>query len=281
MRLPTADEAMAYYYTRDHLGSVREVLDSTGTLQARYNYNPYGSPPPGQTTNLVSGTNLATFQYAGAYFHSASSLNLTMYRAYASITGRWLSRDPIQEQGGINLYNYTGEDPIDEEDPLGLATITITIYFAPNDTIQDHAGAQRQIAQLRNNLAKCKKYNIILDLNVVDGGTAGNGYPNFPPKGANPVLFAPVAPGVGGITNQGRSIVNPESRNLNTLSHELGHQGNYYNPADPGPTVNPDGSLNWNKTNPIHSGDPNSLMYPKGGKDIDKCWCEAMQRLAK
>ena len=33
----------SYYYTRDHLGSVRELTDSTGAVRARYDYDPYGS----------------------------------------------------------------------------------------------------------------------------------------------------------------------------------------------------------------------------------------------
>ncbi len=51
----------AYYYTRDHLGSTRELCSSTGAIVARYSYDPYGR------VNLVSGSNLATFQYAGMY----------------------------------------------------------------------------------------------------------------------------------------------------------------------------------------------------------------------
>jgi len=34
----------------------------------------------------------------------------------------WLSRDPIEEEGGINLYGYVGNNPINAVDPLGLAT---------------------------------------------------------------------------------------------------------------------------------------------------------------
>ncbi|MEI9998552.1 MAG: hypothetical protein WDO13_04985 [Verrucomicrobiota bacterium] len=39
----------SYYYTRDHLGSVRELTDSTGAIQARYDYDPFGraTPRPG------------------------------------------------------------------------------------------------------------------------------------------------------------------------------------------------------------------------------------------
>ena len=106
--------ATPYYYTRDHLGSVRELCSSTGSTVARYSYDPYGR------TTLVSGSNLATLQYAGMYVHQNSGLSLTQYRAYDSNTGRWLSRDPLGENGGINLYGYVGNGPINRIDPLGL-----------------------------------------------------------------------------------------------------------------------------------------------------------------
>jgi hypothetical protein len=35
-------------------------------------------------------------------------------------TGRWISRDPVGETGGWNLYAYCGNDPINQSDPLGL-----------------------------------------------------------------------------------------------------------------------------------------------------------------
>ncbi len=114
--LPQGEQqgGMSYYYTRDHLGSVREMTNSSGTIVARYDYDPYGR------TTLVSGTNLSDFQYAGYYAHQPSGLNLTKYRAYDPNTGRWLSRDPIGENGGINLYEYCDDNPISRRDPLGL-----------------------------------------------------------------------------------------------------------------------------------------------------------------
>jgi uncharacterized protein RhaS with RHS repeats len=34
--------------------------------------------------------------------------------------GRWLSRDPIEEEGGINLYGFVGNDGVSNTDTLGL-----------------------------------------------------------------------------------------------------------------------------------------------------------------
>jgi len=56
---------------------------------------------------------------AGMFLHQASGLDLTLYRAYDPYSGRWLSRDPIGENGGINLYGYVDGNPIDEKDPTG------------------------------------------------------------------------------------------------------------------------------------------------------------------
>jgi len=115
----------AYYYTSDHLGSVREVCNSSGSIVARYSYDPYGR------VTLVSGSNLATKQYTGDYYHAASGLNLTKYRAYDPNTGKWLSRDPKGENGGMNLYAYCHDKPIGLLDRLGLAAGTFDINFNP------------------------------------------------------------------------------------------------------------------------------------------------------
>src|SRR6185503_5382434 len=42
------------------------------------------------------------------------------FRYYIPSMGRWLSRDPIEETGGINLYCMVGNDPIKRYDILGL-----------------------------------------------------------------------------------------------------------------------------------------------------------------
>ena len=104
----------SYYFTTDHLGSIREMVDSSGTTQARYAYDPYGR------RTLVSGTDLADFGFTGDYFHAATGLSLTQFREYDPNLGRWLSRDPLGEYAGINLYGYVTNDPINLIDSLGL-----------------------------------------------------------------------------------------------------------------------------------------------------------------
>jgi RHS repeat-associated protein len=104
----------SYYYTRDHLGSVREMTDSSGNIQARYDYDPYGR------VSQIQGTLASDFQYAGYYTHQTSGLDLTLFRAYDPNTAKWLSRDPLGEGIGPNLYAYVWNYPVGLTDPLGL-----------------------------------------------------------------------------------------------------------------------------------------------------------------
>jgi hypothetical protein len=43
-----------------------------------------------------------------------------LYRYYDPLTGRWPSRDPIEEEGGFNLYGFIGNDGVNWLDLLGL-----------------------------------------------------------------------------------------------------------------------------------------------------------------
>lgn len=48
-------------------------------------------------------------------------------RWYSPNTGRWFSRDPIMEAGGLNLYGFVGNNPLNRIDRLGLELIEIVI----------------------------------------------------------------------------------------------------------------------------------------------------------
>jgi RHS repeat-associated protein len=106
-----------YFYTRDHLGSIRELLSNTESVVGRYDYD-----PSGRSTTVVSRT-LSDFNFTGLYRHSSSNVDFAVRRAYDPDLGRWLSRDPLEHaefRQGPNLYAYVGNDPAIATDPLGL-----------------------------------------------------------------------------------------------------------------------------------------------------------------
>ncbi len=108
----------SYFYTADHLGSVREMTKTAAgstTIEAQYGYDPYG-----QATKLAGSQN-ADFQYAEYYFHTRSLFNMPVFRAYNPNLARFVNRDPIDEHGGMNLYSYGENTPTLETDPLGTA----------------------------------------------------------------------------------------------------------------------------------------------------------------
>lgn len=117
----------ALYYARNQVGSVVAVIDATGAVAGRLRYDPYG--------NIIrmSGT-LPDFGYAGMFYHEASGLDLATYRAYDPHTGRWISRDPAREVGGINLYGYVGGSPVNRLDPTGR-------WFGLDDLVATVGGA--------------------------------------------------------------------------------------------------------------------------------------------
>ena len=105
----------ALFYTRDHLGSVREVTDQQSHLVSLHGYAPFGgrlANDPGES---------ASIGYTGHYLLAGTDLYLTRYRALDPSLGRWLSRDPIGGLGGLNVYAYVGNNPISSTDRLGLS----------------------------------------------------------------------------------------------------------------------------------------------------------------
>jgi RHS repeat-associated protein len=60
------------------------------------------------------------FRFSTKFQDDESGLSYYGYRYYNPSTGRWLSRDPIEEEGGGNLFAFVGNDPLNEVDVLGL-----------------------------------------------------------------------------------------------------------------------------------------------------------------
>ena len=105
-----------YFYLTDHLGSVRDVVDITGTptLVAAFDYTPYGAV----ARSWGSITPVRTY---GKLLAGPNGLLMSATRAYSPAIGKWLNSDPIREIGsGPNLTSYVGANPVKYNDPLGL-----------------------------------------------------------------------------------------------------------------------------------------------------------------
>ena len=80
--------AEPYYFTRDHLGSVREVVNQGGVIAQSFDYTAWG-----ERTSSMAGS--LEWGFTGHHYHEKSGLCLAMYRAYDANLGRWLSEDPL------------------------------------------------------------------------------------------------------------------------------------------------------------------------------------------
>jgi RHS repeat-associated protein len=106
-----------YYIGADLMGNVAGLFNVTdGTQSATYEYGPFGEPL--RTTGTASSD--CRVRFAGKYLDVETGLSYYGYRFYSPALGRWLGRDPLGEAGGGNLYAFVGNDPINNQDLLGL-----------------------------------------------------------------------------------------------------------------------------------------------------------------
>ena len=212
---------VAYYYTRDKLGSIREMTDSSGAIRARYDYDPYG-----RLTKL-SGDLDSSFTYAGYFNHAPSGLYSTLYRFYSPDLGRWISRDPLPDaemKQGPNLYGYVGNNPLRWIDPLGLyaevsvngnnVTITVPITYQGPGATPDVVSKFNQGIE-SNWSGKIGKYNVTTK--VTSPSTSCND------KNKN-TIQVPLGDGRAFVNGVGGNTGTwPSSRPAWTAAHETGH----------------------------------------------------------
>ena len=122
----------------DNIGNIIRYLDANGNTVAQYIYDAFG--------NLISKSGpLADFfrlRFSTKYFDVETGLYYYDYRFYRPTLMVWLTRDPIEERGGVNLYGFCGNNPVSRYDADGRAvriekngrvitvTVNITIYYA-------------------------------------------------------------------------------------------------------------------------------------------------------
>jgi RHS repeat-associated protein len=110
----------AHFVAYDGNGNVAGLVDgSNGAVSALYEYGPFGETI--RVTDTLSGTN--PFRFSSKYTDAETDLVYYGYRYYNPNMGRWLSRDPIEEKGGLNLYGFVANDSVSKWDVLGRGFI--------------------------------------------------------------------------------------------------------------------------------------------------------------
>jgi len=112
--------ASTLWYAFDERGNVSQRTGGNGGVASSDLYDAFG--------NVTSTGGPDVFGFggqAGYYTDTETGLILCTNRHYDPQQGRFLTRDPIGYGGGINLYSYTANNPVNRLDPEGLATITV------------------------------------------------------------------------------------------------------------------------------------------------------------
>jgi RHS repeat-associated protein len=141
-----ATSTSAYRFVKDHLGSVREVVDvATNAVVQQLEYDAWG--------RVLADTSpgFQPFGFAGGLHDPDTGVVRFGARDYDAESGRWVAKDPIGFDGGINHYEYAASAPTSFADPTGkfvwilpfipaaidagvifgtAAAVTATAYFA-------------------------------------------------------------------------------------------------------------------------------------------------------
>ena len=115
----TADGAV-YVPFYDNNGNIMRYLDANGNTVAQYTYDAFG--------NLIAKSGpLAGFfrhRFSTKHFDPETGLYYYGYRFYNPILMRWLNRDPLEEEGGVNLYAACKNNLVISSDVIGLWSST-------------------------------------------------------------------------------------------------------------------------------------------------------------
>jgi RHS repeat-associated protein len=108
-----------FTYAFDRVKNVTELFDASGTLAETYDYAPFGA----LTAATGPAVSLNPLTFSSEIGDTALGLQYYNFRHLNTLDGRWLSRDPIGEGGGVNVFVYNNNGGINDYDILGLMIV--------------------------------------------------------------------------------------------------------------------------------------------------------------
>jgi RHS repeat-associated protein len=110
-----------YWYQNDHLGTPQKLVATDGTVVWSAQYTAFGEAV------VDVATVINNLRFPGQYADDETGLHYNYFRYYDPKLGRYLRVDPTGLAGGINVFTYAYNTPLNAVDPLGLAVWELTI----------------------------------------------------------------------------------------------------------------------------------------------------------
>ncbi len=137
----------AYYFYKDHLGSVRAIVNENASIVAAYDYDAWGYPLEGRTFNADS----IKFKYTGKELDKESLYDYFGARYYDSRIGRWGQTEPLLEKylsstpygysinNPLNYVDLNGQDAIGQVDEENKRIrISMNIFYSTNSRFKGY-----------------------------------------------------------------------------------------------------------------------------------------------
>ncbi len=146
--LGVTQDGGTYYVCSDANGNATEYVDTNGVIVAHREYDAFGN------ASVLSGAKRDDFLRwfsSKLLDHEAGGYDFG-FRVYQPGQGRFMSRDPQEEAGGLNLLAFAGNDPINKIDFLGLSQWQWLPPIASQQPAQDDIIGQTSVVQWHGNV---------------------------------------------------------------------------------------------------------------------------------